>query len=98
MNDSAKAMKRLIESDNTTAIQRLLDVSNVLWYAMYKSGEVPTYGERYWFFLAMKDAMDENAELRKLVRDMKLEHECCYLTWPATITVRMRNLGIGVGA
>jgi len=53
-------------SDNTTAIERLLDESNKLWDAMYVSGEVPTYGERYYFFRAMADAMDEDAKLREL--------------------------------
>ena len=57
-------------SDNTTAIRRLLDESNKLWDAMYVRGEVPTYGERYYFFRAMADAMYEDAKLRELVRDM----------------------------
>jgi predicted nuclease with TOPRIM domain len=36
----------------------------------------------------------ENTRLRELVRDMTREHECCYITWPATITNRMHELGV----
>lgn len=53
-------------SSNTTASERLLEVSNKLWDAMYESGEVPTYAERAHYYLALKDAMDENAKLREL--------------------------------
>lgn len=57
-------------SDNTTTIERMLEVLNKLWDAMYESGKVPTYAERAYYYLALKDAMVENAKLRKLVRDM----------------------------
>lgn len=65
-------------SDNTTAIRRLLDESNKLWDAMYVRGEVPTYGERYYFFRAMADAMYEDAKLRELVDGLTwcAEREC----------------------
>lgn len=52
-------------SGNTTAIERLLEVSNNLWDAMYESGEVPTHAERSYYYLSLKDAMDENAKLRE---------------------------------
>lgn len=55
-------------SSNTTASERLLEVSNKLWDAMYESGEVPTYAERAHYYLALKDAMDENAELQETLQ------------------------------
>ncbi len=58
-------------SGNTTAIERLLEVSNKLWDAMYKSGEVPTYVERFHYYLALKEAMDEDAKLRERVAELE---------------------------
>ena len=91
-------------SGNTTAIERLLEVSNKLWDAMYESGEVPTYAERAHYYLALKDAMDENANLRELVR-MMWKSYCwansgyeTYLTDEQDVKVRnfVRKLGIEV--
>lgn len=44
-----------------------------------------------------EEILAENAKLRELVRDMWQEHECCHLTWPATIADRMRELGVDDG-
>lgn len=54
---------------NTTVTERLLEVSNKLWDAMYESGKVPTYSERAHYYLALKDVMDENAKLREELAD-----------------------------
>lgn len=71
-------------SSNTTATERLLEMSNKLWDAMYESGEVPTYGERARYYLALKDAMDENAKLRQQLADVtesmgRVEERCAKL-------------------
>ena len=53
-----------------------------------------------WFYqanYARAQQEAENAKLRELVRDMWQEHECCHLTWPATIADRMRELGVDDG-
>lgn len=52
-------------SGSTTAIERLHEVSNNLWDTMYESGEVPTYAERYYYYLALKDVITENAKLKE---------------------------------
>jgi hypothetical protein len=81
-------------SGNTTATERLLEVSNKLWDAMYESGEVPTYSERYHYYRALKDAMDEDVKLRELVRDID---EVADTPLYDFIGRRMRALGIEVG-
>ena len=63
------------------APDRVLLLGNVLHYA--KKAEVE-----------VAELEAENAKLRELVRDMWQEHECCHLTWPATIADRMRELGV----
>lgn len=91
-----------------TAIERLLEVSNKLWDAMFKSGEVPTYGERAHYYLALKDAMDENEKLRELVlelwtyaeQELLCDENCPYgavCDWRDCVFMRrMRELGVEV--
>ena len=55
-----------------------------------------THGATYVPIEDGKAVRAENTELRELVRDMWREHECCYLTWPAAIADRMRELGVEV--
>lgn len=96
-------------SGNTTATERLLEVSNKLWDAMYESGEVPTYAERAHYYLALKDAMDESAKLRELVSDysdcldtaLLLASDAGYPVMPArdkflSLERRKREMGIEV--
>ena len=56
-----------------------------------------THGATYVPIEDGKAVRAENTDLRELVRDMWREHECCYLTWPAAIADRMRELGVDDG-
>lgn len=44
----------------------------------------------------LQDALDENAKLRKLAKDIACEYECGYLTLPQWLADQMRELGVEV--
>lgn len=79
---------------STTAIERLLEVSNKLWDAMYESGEVPTYAERYYYYLALKDAMDENRKLRELMQDMFGAYKGAVEMMPSSYTKNVMEMAV----
>ncbi len=89
-------------SGNTTAIERSLEVLNNIWDAMHKSGEVPTYAERVYYYLALKEAIDENAKLREYAAkawSLFVRHGAvhpCDLSEVDAVRDGMRELGIEV--
>ena len=83
------AVKAVTMPSNMGSILR--EAADTIWELRCKLSDMVDERER------ARVAEAENTDLRELVRDMWREHECCYLTWPAAIADRMRELGVDDG-